>query len=557
MIYRITLPFKHSEADLRKAIALHFGRDCPYRILKRSIDARQHGNIRVEYAVSSDVSDPAEDVRAAVEQQRGRLEKHFSALRPPVPVVVGAGPGGLFCALWLLMHGLRPVVLEQGTPMRERLRDMARFMKNGVLHPYSNICFGAGGAGAYSDGKLVTRIRSPFIPFVMSVFVEHGAPEEIRYLYNPHLGSNRIRRCITGLLSGLESSGVDIRYGVRLADMELDENGGVLGLLTAESSNAGAARAVARLRLSDGGAVFLAAGHSSRETYAMLRARGAAMDAKDFAVGVRVEHPAAAVDEMQYGEHSGTRYPGIETAQYRLAKTWKDENRAVYSFCMCPGGYVINASTGSDGVVSNGMSNALKSGRFSNAAVVVNISRDDLSRMGFTGVDAALEFQKELEERCRGAVNAAGSSNTLPGQLLNDFMQGAPSRSLKPASCLNPIAPAPLHDLMPDFVTEALRRGFIVFDRKMRGFASHADAQLFGCESRTSSPYRVHRDPDSLMSLSHPGLYPVGEGAGYAGGITSAAVDGIRCAQAWLGRFISVEPFDSFKESGEDTRTDA
>jgi uncharacterized FAD-dependent dehydrogenase len=202
------------------------------------------------------------------------------------------------------------------------------------------------------------------------------------------------------------------------------------------------------------------------------------------------------------------------------------------------------------------MSNALKSGHFSNAAVVVNISTEDLSRLGFTGVDAALEFQKELEQRCRGAVNAAGRSNTLPGQRLNDFLQGAPSRSLRPASCLNPVAPARLDDLMPDFVTEALRRGFMVFERKMRGFASHPDAQLFGCESRTSSPYRVHRDPGSLMSLSHPDLYPVGEGAGYAGGITSAAVDGIRCAQAWLGRFISEEPFGAFKGSGEDTRTD-
>ncbi|MAT39369.1 MAG: hypothetical protein CL946_07170, partial [Ectothiorhodospiraceae bacterium] len=407
-------------------------------------------------------------------------------------------------------------------PMRRRIKDMARFMKQGELEPYSNICFGAGGAGTYSDGKLITRIRSPYIGYIMAQFVKYGAPESIRYLYNPHLGSNKIRHCITAMLGAMEDEGVDIRYNTRLIDFEIGGDGSISRIETSQGT------------LAEPLALFLATGHSAREVYAMLRSRGIPMEAKEFAMGVRVEHRAEFINQVQYGPHYRERYEGIETAQYKLAKTWKDENRAVYSFCMCPGGYVLNASTDTSGVVTNGMSNYLKSGKYSNAAVVVNTSQDDLNRAGYSGVDGGLAMQRELEERFRASVNEAGKCNTVPAQRLTDFLGGSASKSLGGGSCLNPFAPAAMHELFPVFMLKALRRGFEQFDRKMRGFAGDPEALVYGIESRTSAPYRILRDPERLTSPVCPQLYPAGEGAGFAGGITSAAVDGIRCAEAWL-----------------------
>jgi uncharacterized FAD-dependent dehydrogenase len=528
MHLQIILPYHHTDQQLRQAVRAQLGSDVPFRVLKRSIDARQHHDIRVQYSLTTDLRDPVDEMKGGVEDQRRRLQ----ALGPESlrPVVVGTGPGGIFCAYWLRLHGVKPVLLEQGPPMRQRVRDMARFMKTGDLHPYSNICFGAGGAGTYSDGKLITRIRSPYIGFVMDTFVRSGAPENIRFLYNPHLGSNRIRQCITRLLGEMEAMDIDVRYNTRFTSFECDARGYVSHFLTHDGTR------------SDASSLFLATGHSARDVYALLRSRQVPMSMKEFALGVRAEHPAGAINRMQYGPKYATKYEGIETAQYRLAKSWKEENRAVYSFCMCPGGYVLNASSDGSGVVTNGMSNYLKSGRFSNAAIVVNVSADDLAQAGYTGVDAALQLQMELEARFRAAVNPAGSAHVIPGQRLQDFLGAHASRTLLPSSCLNPAAPATLHELFPAFVYEGLRRGFSAFDRNMRGFSSHESAQVFGIESRTSSPYRIERLEGTLVSPALPNLYPIGEGAGYAGGITSAAVDGIRAAQAWLWTMIEPAP---------------
>ncbi|MCZ7557676.1 MAG: hypothetical protein M5R41_14860 [Bacteroidia bacterium] len=262
---------------------------------------------------------------------------------------------------------------------------------------------------------------------------------------------------------------------------------------------------------------------------------------KDFAMGLRVEHPAEQINRTQYGDGYERRYPGIETAQYKLAKTWKEEARAVYSFCMCPGGYVLNASTASDGVVTNGMSNYLKSGRFSNAAIVVNVRSEDLERIGYGGLDGGLTLQRDLEEVFRSSVNAKGSAYVLPAQRLRDFIQGTRSSSLTDSSSLNPVLSSPLHTLLPSFISDGLRRGFLTFERKMPGFSTGPTAQLFGIESRTSSPYRIERDTETLTSPTHANLYPIGEGAGYAGGITSAAIDGIRAAQAWIATLIDTD----------------
>jgi hypothetical protein len=530
MQLQIILPYHHSEEQLRQAVREQLGRDGPFRILKRSIDARQHHSIRVQYSLSTDMRDPVEEIMSGIAEQRKSVQG-LDAQRL-LPVVVGTGPGGIFCAYWLRLHGIKPVLLEQGPPMRQRVRDMARFMKTGNLNPYSNICFGAGGAGTYSDGKLITRIRSPYIGFIMDTFVRYGAPENIRYLYNPHLGSNKIRQCITRILDDMEAKEIDVRYNTRFTSYLV----GAQGRITQVEAQDGS--------LTDASAVFLAAGHSARDVYAMLRRRETPMSLKEFALGVRVEHPATAINAMQYGLNYELHYAGIEAAQYKLAKTWKDKDRAVYSFCMCPGGYVLNASSDSTGVVTNGMSNYLKSGRFSNAAIVVNVSEKDMGQAGYTGVDAALQLQSELEGRFRAAVNSSGSVHTVPGQRLQDFLDSHVSRSLLSSSCLNPVAPAAMHTLLPSFVYDGLRRGFASFDNKMRGFSGHEQAQVFGLESRTSSPYRIVRHERSLVSPAHANLYPVGEGAGFAGGITSAAVDGIRAAQAWL--WTMIEPAACF-----------
>lgn len=530
MQLQIILPFHHSEDQLRQAVYEQLGSEAEFRILKRSIDARQHHNIRVQYSISTDLQNPVDEIQSGIGVQSERLQS--AALPPARPVVVGTGPGGIFCAYWLRLHGIKPILLEQGPPMRQRVRDMAHFMKSGELNPFSNICFGAGGAGTYSDGKLITRIRSPYIGFIMDTFVRYGAPENIRYLYNPHLGSNKIRHCITRMLDDMEEREIDIRYNTRFTAYHTDGSGRISRVATQDGTAI------------DTAALFLATGHSARDVYAYLRKRETPMSLKEFALGVRVEHPSVAVNAMQYGAKYRTQYEGIEAAQYKLAKTWKEEERAVYSFCMCPGGYVLNASSDSTGVVTNGMSNYLKSGRFSNAAIVVNVSENDMARGGYTGVDAALQLQMELEARFSSAVNAVGSVHKVPGQRLQDFLGGHESRSLLPTSCLNPVAPAAMHSLFPAFVHDGLRRGFSSFDHKMRGFSQNEYAQVFGIESRTSSPYRIERLDHSLASPAHINLYPVGEGAGFAGGITSAAVDGIRAAQAWLHTMI--QPAECF-----------
>ncbi len=524
-VIQLTFPFAHTEDDVRRAVEQRFGAGAPFRILKRSIDARHHRSIRVEYSVTPDCSDPVDAIRTAVAQRCDMLLRRVGDAPLPTAVVVGAGPGGLFSALWLSMHGLRPILLEQGPPMAQRLRDMAAFMKRGEFHPHSNICFGAGGAGAYSDGKLITRIKSPFISFVMAVFTEAGGDPSIRYVYNPHLGSNRIRRCIVTLLDTLRKRGVDIRHDTRFLRFTEARDGSAVVHTSAGD-------------ITDVRCLVMATGHSARDTYASLRAQEVAMEAKDFAVGVRVEHPSHFINAVRYGSGYEDRYPGIETAQYRFAKSWKEQNRAVYSFCMCPGGHVINAGTSTDGVVTNGMSNALKAGRFSNAAFVVNVTQEDLARLGHDGIEAGIAFQRDLEEQCRAAVNAPGSCHILPAQRLTDFMEVRPSASVGEHSCMSPAATAPIHTLFPRIIASALRRGLADADRTMPGFATHPQALIFAPETRTSSPLRILRDAESCSSPDRPFLFPCGEGAGYAGGITSAAVDGIRCAERFIDTLV-------------------
>jgi uncharacterized FAD-dependent dehydrogenase len=351
----------------------------------------------------------------------------------------------------------------------------------------------------------------------METFVRFGAPEEVRTLANPHVGSSRIRRVIQRFIEHLTELGVEFRFRTAMASLTVVD-GSLQGVV-----------------LEDGGELetahlLLAGGHSARALYRELMRLGVAMEVKPFAVGARLEHPVEQIDRIQLGRWAG--HPALGAARYRLASTWDagEGRRAVYSFCMCPGGHVLNAATERDGVVSNGMSNYGHHGRFSNGAFVVNVEADDLPGQD---VLRGVSWQRELEVAAAGAANPSGGCHALPGQRLVDFLRGCAPSALPVSSCPSPVRPSPLHELLPGFVVEAMRRGFESFDRQMRGLIS-PDALLVGVETRTSAPVRLLRDQRTRQSPTVSGLYPVGEGAGYAGGITSAAADGIASAQALL-----------------------
>ncbi len=504
----VRLPFDHAPEALDRAVAeLGVAAGSAWQVLRKSLDARHKDRIVWVYGIG--VPEPGGDEEGEAFHRRRAPD--------PRPVVIGAGPGGLFAAYWLALHGVRAVLLEQGEPMAERVVTMARFMRHGELNERSNLGFGAGGAGAYSDGKLLTRIRSRHIPFVMRTFVRFGAPPEIVHLANPHLGSNRIRRVIDRFIAHLADLGVELRFRTRVASLVL--RGGEVAGVQLESGEEVSA-----------GQVLLAAGHSARALYDELLRLGIGLEFKPFAAGARLEHPAARIAEIQFGAAAG--HPALGAAHYRLAHTWHEAGtaRALYSFCMCAGGHVLNAATERTGVVSNGMSNWGERGRFSNAAFVVNVGADDVP-----GGDVlrGAAWQRELEEAAARAANPNGGCHALPGQHLVDFLERRPPRRLPETSCPNPVRPAPLHELLPGFVVDAMSRGFARFARQMRGLLS-SEAVLMGVETRTSAPVRIVRDPGTRQSAGAAGLYPVGEGAGYAGGITSAAVDGIDSAQALL-----------------------
>jgi len=503
----IRLPFDHRPDELDAAVArCGVPHGVRWRVLKKSLDARCTRRIVCVYSIG--LPEPGDE----------RIDSPLRRRAPdPRPIIVGAGPAGLFAAYRLAVSGVPALILEQGDAMPERVVAMARFMRHGELDERSNLGFGAGGAGAYSDGKLMTRIRSRHIPFIMDTFVRFGGPEEIRYLANPHLGSSRIRRAIHRMIEHLEGLGVEVRFRSQVRSFILLD-GHIEGVVLEDGGEIAAS------------AVLLAAGHSARLLYGELERLGVGMEFKAFAAGLRLEHPAALVNRIQFGPHSG--HPALGAAAYRLAHTWggDDNRRTLYSFCMCPGGFVLNAATESDGVVSNGMSNPGRRGDFSNAAVVVNVGANDIEGEHLL---RGVEWQRDLERRAAAAANSGGGAHALPAQRLQDFLGARTSRNLPPSSCPNPLRAARLDTLMPSFIVEAMHTGLEVFERRMRGLCGE-DALLVGVESRTSAPVRIVRDSESRQSRTAAGLYPIGEGAGFAGGITSAAADGVAAADAFL-----------------------
>jgi hypothetical protein len=522
----LSLPLDHSPAALRPAIierlGIHNADLLDFTVFKRSYDARKK-NSTILFVYVIDLVLRNEDAvlqRLAGDRNLGKspdTSYHFVALAdtclPERPIVVGFGPCGLFAALLLAQMGLRPIVLERGQNVRQRTKDTWALWRNRELTPESNVQFGEGGAGLFSDGKLYSQIKDPkyYGRKVMQEFVKAGAPEEILYVSKPHIGTFRLTGVVATMREEIIALGGEVRFGSKVTGLVL--NGGqVEGVELAEG-------AVLHSRH-----VVLALGHSARDSFRMLHRQGVYVEAKPFAIGFRIEHPQSQIDRARLGKYAG--HAELGAADYKL--TYQARNgRAVYSFCMCPGGTVVAATSEAGRVVTNGMSQYSRNERNANSGIVVGIN----PAQDFPGGPlAGMELQERLEA---AAYVLGGSDYSAPGQLVGDFLKGQASTqwgevlpSYKPGVALTDLASA-----LPDFAISAIREALPEFGKQIRGF-DRADAVLTGIETRTSSPLRITRDNESLQSLNTRGLYPAGEGAGYAGGILSAGVDGIRVAEA-------------------------
>jgi len=543
----LKLPLDHPPEALRAAILkrLELADDAllGFSIFKRSYDARKKHALLLVYAVDVEVKNEAALLKkfrndhhlAPTPDMTYQFVGHAPENLEERPIVVGFGPCGIFAALVLAQMGFKPIVLERGKAVRERTQDTWGLWRKHVLNPESNVQFGEGGAGTFSDGKLYSQIKDPRYlgRKVLTEFVKAGAPEEILYVSKPHIGTFRLVGMVEAMRHEIEELGGEIRFQQRVTDVLIGEgrdgNKRIGGVTLASGET---------LRSYH---VILALGHSARDTFEMLHARGVTMEAKPFSIGFRIEHPQSLIDRARLGSNAGNALLGA--ADYKLVHHAKN-GRAVYSFCMCPGGTVVAATSEPGRVVTNGMSQYSRNERNANAGIVVGITPEDFPGKGPL---AGIELQRKLEAR---AFELGGGNYEAPGQLVGDFLKGKPSTQLgsvepsyKPGVHLTDLASA-----LPDYAVEAIREALPAFDQQIKGFAMK-DAVLTGVETRTSSPVRITRG-DDFQSLNVKGLYPAGEGAGYAGGILSAGVDGIKVAEAAARDMLGLESAGSGAQAG-------
>ncbi|MGC6455074.1 MAG: NAD(P)/FAD-dependent oxidoreductase [Coraliomargaritaceae bacterium] len=511
----IILPLEDSECDaaIHEAVASKLGlppeRIIETRLLKHSIDARQRQikvQLRLEVGVGISLP-PLPELRpkySTVNKGQKRI------------LIVGCGPAGMFAALRCLELGCQPILLERGKDASARRFDLAPLLRKGTVIEDSNYCFGEGGAGTFSDGKLYTRAtkRGP-VRSIYETLVAHGAPPRILVDAHPHIGSNLLPKVVMAMRQSIMNAGGEVHFGTKVNRFILSE-GRVRGVSTACGA------------CFEGEAVILATGHSARDVYSLLKQQNILLEQKPFAVGVRIEHPQALIDQLQYHSEKGkARHPLLPAASYRLAT--KIDGRGVHSFCMCPGGFIVPAATENDEVVVNGMSLARRDSPFANSGMVVTVEPEDtVDYQEEHGQLAGIAYQRHLETL---AKSAGGGGQVAPGQRLTDFLTGQESSDLPKTSYFPGIRAARLDELLPSGITDRLRRGLQFFCRQMQGYLTE-ESNLIGFETRTSSPVRIPRDEERLEHPEVTGLFPCGEGAGYAGGIVSAALDGRRCAEA-------------------------
>lgn len=496
----VKIAFEKNKIDCKDVIK--------YTIFKRSVDARKKEDIFYNYTIDVRVRNESKYKKIKhIEEKIDKIKIEKNRKSNLRPIIVGAGPAGLFCALTLVDNGEKPIIIEQGKKVEDRKKDVEEFTKSGNLNVKCNIQFGEGGAGTFSDGKLTTGLHDPLCRLVLKRFVEFGVPEQIQYINKPHIGTDNLINVIANIRKYIESKGGEFLFDEKFVDFE--------------NNDGNVKKAITDKREISTDTIVLAIGHSARDTFEMLNSKNIKMEKKNFSVGVRVEHKQEMINESQYGKKTKLKLPA---AEYKLVYHNKDTGRSCYSFCMCPGGYVMASSSEPNTIVTNGMSKFARDGENANSAILVNVTPDD-----FKG-ESPLEgmyFQKELEEK---AFALGGKNYFAPVQRVVDFIENKKSEKLgnvkptyKPGVTLSN-----LNEILPEYVSTTLKEGLEYFDKKIQGFAN-GDAILTGVETRSSSPVRIIRGED-FSSVSIDGLYLAGEGPGYAGGIMSAAVDGMKCA---------------------------
>jgi len=534
-IDEIVLALDEEESILLSKIARILGVDkkdvLRYRVVKKAIDSRKKENIFFVYSVNVELKNPQNYLsrqRRLSSTLKKKALRHKVRWQAPYiykikevnqkcshrPVVVGCGPSGLFCALVLAQAGLKPLVVERGPDVDTRVKDVNAFFSKGELNVNSNVQFGEGGAGTFSDGKLYTNVKDPRTKYIFDELIDAGASEEIATDAHPHMGTDKLRAIVKNLRMKISGLGGEVKFNTCLTDIEIDEKKVVAVILNGKE----------RVLVDN---LVVAIGQSARDTYQMLFEKNLEMKAKPFSVGLRIEHPTALINKSQYGNYSN--HPKLPTARYKLVAHLQGK-RSVYTFCMCPGGFVVAASSEEEMVVVNGMSMYAQNGRNSNSALMVNVTPSDF---GSDHPLAGVEFQRKWE---RAAFVSGGKNYCAPAQLVGDFLKGMPSKKIgSVVSTYKPgVMMTSLSECLPGYVIESIKLALPILDRKIKGF-SESDALLIGVETRSSAPVKFIRNENMQANIA--GIYPAGEGAGYAGGIVSAAIDGMKAAESIINKF--------------------